>query len=40
MSKNKSKEEVMLENTGRSPHIIANLWGNHVRNQDIDIETL
>lgn len=30
----------MLESSGRSPHIRANLWGNHVRNQDIDRERI
>lgn len=40
MSKNKLKEQVMLEGTGRSPHIIANSWGNHVRTQDIDLERI
>lgn len=40
MSKNKSKKQVMLESTGRLPHIIANLWGNNVRNQEIDVDRI
>lgn len=40
MSKGKFKEQVMLESAGRLPHVTPNLSGNHLRNQDIDVDRI